>query len=406
MKPTIIFKTHLFPEISQTFVVSNVIEAIRHGYVVKIIADRINPIESGSQANLMEQHEIMSLVSKMNPPQTTMKRLLKAFQYVLNPVLFYYFIKYCLFTSKVSLSYLFILKFYAVYRNATIFHIHFATNATDISILKRIGYIHSKVMVTFHGFDAHYKNTEEQQTLKNKYKPFLSAWDKVTTNTLFLKDTVVSLGCPEHRLQVVPMAIDLEFYRPQIHPKSLENTKQLHLVSVGRLIEIKGHQYGIETVKKLVDKGFKVQYTILGDGLLKKALQTLIQDLQLEKHVTLYGKATQEEIKAALEQAHLFLMTSIKDATGREETQGVVTAEAQAMGVPVVGFNSGGIPYTVTNKTSVLVSQKNTDALAKAVSTLLEDKEKYKTMSLEAKIWAHATFGLPNMVARYYEDLI
>ncbi|WAC01939.1 glycosyltransferase [Lacinutrix neustonica] len=406
MKPTLVFKTHLFPTASETFVVSNVVAAITMGYDVKIIADRINPIQEGSQAALLEKHEVMRFVATITPPQHKLKRLFKAFQYVLHPMLLYYFIKYCATVSKVSLSYLFILKFYSNYRNTDVFHIHFATNATDISILKRIGYLRAKVLVTFHGFDAHYNNDLEKEAVINRYKPWYSVWDKVTVNTLFLKQQVLSLGYPETGISVVPMAIDLEFYSPIIYPKTINNRETYRLISVGRLVPVKGHQYGIEAVKKLVDNGYDIKYTILGYGFLHEALASQIKALNLEQHVFLYGQATQEEIKQELEQAHLFLMTSIKDATGREETQGVVTAEAQAMGLPVVGFNSGGIPHTVTDKTSILVAQKNSDALAKAVSTLLEDKEMYYTMSLEAKIWAHATFGLPKMIARYYQDLI
>lgn len=406
MQHTIIYITHLFPNASETFVVSNVIAAIRQGFNVKVVADRINPKQRWTQPHLFKSIDMSQLVVLYLQPFGKFNRLINGVAFLLNPIHLYFYIKYCLVSEKLSLTPVFTLKFYKAFRNANVFHVHFLNNSEEISILKKIGFLKSKLIVTVHGYDVHFRTNVEQQKLINKYKPFYEVWDKVTTNTHFLKEKVLRLGILGSKIQVVPMAIDLDFFKPKTASKTIQDKTVFNLVSVGRLIEVKGHEYGIRTIKALIELGFKVNYTIIGNGILIDKLNHLIKTLNLEKHVKLHGPATQETIKQILEQSHLYLMTSVKDSEGREETQGVVTAEAQALGLPIAGFDSGGVKYTVTDATSILVEQKNIEDLAKAIIEIVSDEKRYAKMSQNAIKWANSQFGLPKMIERYYNDVI
>src|SRR5690606_531712 len=103
-------------------------------------------------------------------------------------------------------------------------------------------------------------------------------------------------------------------------------------------------------------------YTIVGDGPLFQSLQDQIHSLRLQEYVALIGERSQQDIKILLESHHIYLMSSVTDSSGRCETQGVVTAEAQAMGLPVVAFDAGGVPYTILDgKTGILVKEKDVE---------------------------------------------
>jgi len=64
MKRTIVFKTNSFPNISETFIVSNIVEAIKYGYEVKIIVDAINAKTNTSQPDLLAKYDLLDKVSK------------------------------------------------------------------------------------------------------------------------------------------------------------------------------------------------------------------------------------------------------------------------------------------------------------------------------------------------------
>ena len=154
----------------------------------------------------------MDLVSVNKSSSTKYKRLLKFIGYSFNGMTLFYFIRYCIFKKKVSLSYMFNIVFYKQFKDAKLFHIHFPNTAEEISILKYLGILKGKIIVTFHGFDAHYSNSKEKERLIKSYSRFYNLWDKITANTMFLKSNILKLKCPEDKIQIVPMAINLDFY--------------------------------------------------------------------------------------------------------------------------------------------------------------------------------------------------
>lgn len=406
MKQKIIFKTLSFPRISETFIVSNISQAIESGYEIEVIAETINSIKNSSQDFILKKYKLMDLVSSVNQPKNKIYRFILAIYYLFNPINLYFFIKYILIKQRLSLSYIFIINFYKKYRDCNVFHIHFANASEDVTILKKIGYLKANILLTMHGYDAYFANDSEKKILQKKYKNTFENVVKVFINTSYLRDKVLDLKCPENKIEIVPIGIDVRFYTPNIHPKTIKPKSKIKLVSVGRLIELKGHIYGIDTVKLLVDKGYNVNYTIIGEGKYFNKLKEKIKKLRLENYVTLYGKGTQEEVKAILEESHIFLMVSIKDESGREEAQGLVTAEAQSMGLPIVGFRSGGIPKTVSIETSILVDQKNTNALCDGIIDIITTNNKFETMSLASRKWIISNFGLEVMIKKYYKDII
>ena len=214
------------------------------------------------------------------------------------------------------------MKYYKPYRKAKVFHIHFADTSSFIVNLKKIGFIKSKIMTTFHGYDAYYKDVKERKKLMAKYKRLFDTADKITINTRYLENKVIALGCPLDILKTIPVGINTEYYQPIIYPKAKIQNTRINLLSVGRLIELKGHRYGILATKQLVDKGLNIVYTIIREGAMRNELESLIKELELGNHVVLYGRGTQEEIKNMLEETNVFLMTSVTNAKGREEAQG------------------------------------------------------------------------------------
>jgi colanic acid/amylovoran biosynthesis glycosyltransferase len=381
LNPLVIFKTNSFPTISETFIVSNIIAAIDAGFKVKIIVDNLNAINNTSQPDLLEQYGLLDNVFKFEQPRGKINRKIKALYLLLNPSLFYFYLKFSLFKGKKSLDYLFILKFYWKYRNAKAVHVHFATAIQPLFELKEIGFLKSKIVVTFHGYDEH--RLPKGELLENLIFNFRNHVDYITTNTQYLKNKLVAKGFLANKIKIIPIGINTKVFKNDA--SEILGNQPFKIITVGRFVEIKGQSYGIKAVKLLKDRGYKIAYTLVGYGEYLNILQELVSKLNLEDEVTFSGSKNQNEIKALLNEQHLFLMTSTLDKQGRREAFGIVSLEAQAMGLPVIGFKSGGFPETlIEGKTGITVEDKNYDEIADVIELLINNNEKRNKMSLEA----------------------
>ncbi|MFV0572539.1 MAG: glycosyltransferase [Xanthomarina gelatinilytica] len=399
---TICFVVPEFPTVSQTFVVNQIIAAKTQGYQVCVLTQKLGDLTQSSQQVLIEKYDLLkdTTVLDYQIPKNKIAQLLVGCRYGLR------YLKFWIEPLKIHwkhrlLNLPFLIHFYSQWQHIDVFHVQFALGSTAIAEMKDIGLIKAKLITTFHGHDAHFKNRHVLKYLCNSYSTLFKVSDYVTVNTPFLKTQVIKLGCPKERLKVIPMAIDIAYFKPEsINELPVGNT--VKLISIGRLIEFKGFEYAIQTVKLLVDKGIDVSYTIIGEGNLFNALQKQVQSLKLQNHVTLVGKKSQEFIKQALERSHIYLMSSITDRTGRCETQGVVSAEAQAMGLPVIAFNSGGVPYTLHDgETGILVPEKDVEAFAQATLKLISHPDRYLLMSKQAREYAVANFSHGQMAKRF-----
>ncbi len=400
----IIFKLKSFPQISETFVVANIVEAIKKGYSVTIITDKINPIAKSSQEYLFKKYQLLEKTIAFKSP-TGSNRKAKALQILLRPKKLYYFLKLWQLRKKKSLDYIFLIQFYWNYRNAKIIHVHFATAINPLFDLKKIGLLKSKIIVTFHGYDAHF--LPEGNSLKRLLENFNTYVSRITVNSTYLKEKLVAKGFNKNVIEIIPIGFDETVF--QLKKSKNFNNVPFKIISVGRLVTLKGHDFGIKAIFQLKEMGFDISYTIVGTGAEYDNLLGLIKRLNLENQVFLLGSKSQLEIKELLENHHLFLMTSTKDESGRSEAFGVVSLEAQAMGLPIVGFNAGGFPDTVLDgETGFLVEDKNIKELSNKIATLINDEKLLKQMSTACIAHVNNKFNTKHTTGKYldlYEQL-
>ena len=290
--------------------------------------------------------------------------------------------------------------------DADIFHVQFGVYAEPLVRLKKNNLLKGKIVTTFHGFDVHYTDNTFRD-VKKRYQDLFIYGTAFTCNTKYLAEQLIQLGCPQNKLEIVPMGIDVNYFKPVSIKK---NTEKIKLVSVGRLIKWKGHAYGIKAIAGIVKRGYKVTYTIIGEGEERENLEQLIKELKLEKTVILAGARDQQFIKESMQQADIFLMTSTHDETGRRETQGVVTGEAQACGLPVVAFNSGGVPYTmIDGETGFLSKENDYSCMAENIEKLITNQDMRMQMSKKAREFIVSHYSLEKSaekMQRVYEKLL
>ena len=142
------------------------------------------------------------------------------------------------------------------------------------------------------------------------------------------------------------------------------------VVSVARLVPVKGLDYLIKAVSLLLQTDNKINLLIIGDGSQRAELEELISELKLDNRVRLMGTIPHEQIAGFLNQADVFVLPSLSEGLG------IAIIEAMACGIPVIGTNVDGIPDIIKdNDNGVLVPPGDAEALAGAIDKLLQNEE-------------------------------
>jgi colanic acid/amylovoran biosynthesis glycosyltransferase len=403
--------TRQFPTPSETFVVHQVIDAIELGYDVGIFVKEKGELSESTQREEIEQYHLMekTVVLEDYRPSNDFFSYWKAFQLLFKgvPLNFYKTFNPLVYGTLGLKGVL----FYGLLRlrsalDYDIYHIQFGTNSFPLPQLKEFGLLKGNLVATFHGIDAHF--TEQSLNEKKRsYALLFKNSKRITVNTKYLGDKVKKLGCLEEKIEVVHMGVDTQYFTPL---KKTRKALSFHLISVGRLLPIKGHKWGIKAVSLLKKWGYKVKYSIVGEGNEYENLKNLVSTLKLEKEVFLLGQRNQNEVKELLQKADAFLMTSSVDGQGRREAQGVVTLEAQACGLPVVAFRSGGIPFTLEeNETGFLSDEEDFEDMARNIEKMMLNDGLLEEMSSKARLFVEKMFSNEKnkaQMATIYNELL
>lgn len=391
----IVFVTSQFPVSSETFVVYQAVTAIQLGYNVSILTSKKLALADSSMKEVLIENGIMDLTYELEELRPKHKWLFhfRAISYIHKvPLKFYRTFNPFEFGMEGLRGELFYgLTKFRNFLEADIFHVQFGTNSYPLPLLKKYKLIGGRLITTFHGIDAHF-TADSFEKRKASYAKLFSIGDWFTTNTQYLANQLLTLGCPEPKIKIIPMCVDTNYFVPST---AIEQKTEIRLITVGRLIKLKGQEWGIRAVKILRDKGYNVRYNIVGDGDEFDHLSALVNSLDLDEYVHLTGKQNQDQIRDLLQQSQIYLMTSTYDHLGRRETQGVVTAEAQSCGLPVCAFRSGGVPFTIEeDKTGFLSSENDYEEMASKIERLIINPKLLQEFSNNAVQLARSKFSL------------
>jgi glycosyltransferase involved in cell wall biosynthesis len=160
--------------------------------------------------------------------------------------------------------------------------------------------------------------------------------------------------------------------------------------------------------KNLVDliKAFHVAYQsnqtlrleIIGDGILRSDLETLINNLQIQSVVALHG--WQKNVVPFMHRWHTFALTSLWEGLP------CAIIEARLLKLPIISYNTGGIHDVIINKKNgLLYNQKDWISLAHGILELSTNKELYQSLCTynENLLDFHSTTMVNNHIALYKE---
>ena len=190
---------------------------------------------------------------------------------------------------------------------------------------------------------------------------------------------LLSVGIPKQKIMAIHGTIDLETVGSvQAHKQdhSVAIRRELKLapdsmiaLSVGRLHPSKGHLYALDAMQHLVPHFNNLHWVVLGEGAQRELLEARAKSLNVQDHVHLIG--FRPEPLPYYAAADIYLRTPIF------ESENLSSYQAMAMGLPVVGFDTGCETELVsTSGHGALVPARDVMALATAVERILNLPDK------------------------------
>jgi len=201
----------------------------------------------------------------------------------------------------------------------------------------------------------------------------------------FVRQRLIDLGCPPEKVQVQRIAVPLK--ELPFHARKPRHGRKAIIIFAGRFIEQKGLLYALAAVRELWRERRDFEFRIIGDekltgGEYAVRVYAYLRDSRLQDCVRLLGFLNHRDYVREMRQGDLFLHPSVMAADGASEGGAPTTIlEAQALGMPIVSTYHCDIPnVTVPGRSALLVPERDSEALAQALRSLLEHSERWEEM--------------------------
>ncbi len=175
-------------------------------------------------------------------------------------------------------------------------------------------------------------------------------------------------------MQISTNAINEEQYQSNPNIK-----KDIDMLFVGRLVQIKGIQYTLQALKILkTNYSFTPHFTIIGEGPYRQELENFVREFGIEKQVSFCGLVVQDRLLEYYQRAKIAVFPSY-------EKEGIMSTLLEAASCRVPSITTRGTSmeeFAKDNENALLVNPKDADDLSEKIFLLLNDeklKEKIAT---------------------------
>jgi glycosyltransferase involved in cell wall biosynthesis len=246
-------------------------------------------------------------------------------------------------------------------------------------------------VVSIHGSDL-YTNLGHASARREIAAAAAGAARVICVSESLATDARRELELPTERVLVVPDTYDDERFTlsdrgPHAGPA--------RLVTVGRLVEVKGFDLLIDAVAALAASGDPVSLEIVGAGPTERALRARATAAGVADLVRFSGAMPPVALLESLQRADLYVQPS------RREGFGVALVEALATGLPAVATRCGGPSDIVREDDGVLVEPGDVRGLAEGIRAALGRLRSFDPVSISAGV--RERFGRATVAARLVE---
>jgi glycosyltransferase involved in cell wall biosynthesis len=240
-------------------------------------------------------------------------------------------------------------------------------------------------------------NTEMRMMATLRYRPFR----KIIAISEAVAAVLREHGVEDERIAVIRSAVDADaFAREPDHAAFRQefgiNEGEVTIAAAGQLIPRKGHRYLLEAIADLVHSHPPFRVVLFGEGYLNNQLRAQAASLELTGVVQFAG--FRDDLDDFIACFDLLAHPALAEGLG------VTVLKAAAAGVPVVGFDAGGLSEAVENgKTGLLVKAEDVDELRGAIATLIDDKQARQRMGAAGRERMRKDFSIGVMAGKHVE---
>jgi colanic acid/amylovoran biosynthesis glycosyltransferase len=222
----------------------------------------------------------------------------------------------------------------------------------------------------------------------------------------YLRTNTYRLGLnPFVRTWLIEPAIDLDLFVPNPDRPLRAPGAPYRILSVGRLDWAKGYEFALDAVARVRDAGIPVEYTILGEGQYEEALIFAARQNNLLQSgvVRFMGAVPRESVLKFYLEADVMLHPALEEGFCN------AVIEAQAMELPIVASDAGGLPENVEDEvTGFVVPRRDSGAMAQRLIQLARDPELCRQLGRAGREHVRRHFDISSQVGEFvslYESL-
>lgn len=168
-----------------------------------------------------------------------------------------------------------------------------------------------------------------------------------------------------NKIKIIPNIVSGKLVK-NLSDMALETLPEKSIISIGRLVTVKGFDLAIEAAKILKEKCIDIHWYIIGDGPERKNLENLISQYQLEDTVHLLG--LKQNPYCFIKSAKVFVQSS------RYEGKSIAVDEAKILAKPIVLTNFTTAKDQIQHQYNGLICEMTPSALADNILIYLQDE--------------------------------
>lgn len=277
---------------------------------------------------------------------------------------------------------------------------------TVVSCLLNL-YHKKPIVLTHHGqliFGNVLKDSFEKLYNMTIGKLVFNMVDKVIANSEGDREYIVSLNVDPSKIVVLSNAINME-YRDNLYKREIESIKMSQtknkdkdiILFVGTVIKRKGIDFLLRSFSEVRKIRKNALLFIAGDGYYRKDAELLAKKLDIDEHVSFFGRVSEEELVTLYNSSSVFVLPSLSEVCP------TVILEAMYYGLPVITTDIPGINDHF-RQFAELVPARNDRELAKAIINVLSDKDLRSSMSKKGRLIVKEKYTW-DIVSKSYLDV-